>query len=92
MSKTTQDEGEKTAKVWQVNEVSAKLDALMERIEELVVQRPTKDQLDNALIKRDNRLDSLEKTRKFQTKFAWFLLTTYIPVAAIVIWDKIKHL
>lgn len=97
-SKATQDESEKTAKVYQINALSDRLDIVIqaqEDLKNLILNQnqtyPTKTELALELEKRDNRIESLEKTVGNYSRVVWTLVTAFVPMLALSIWQLIVN-
>lgn len=96
--KENQDESEKPAKVWQMNELGAKIDGLaasQEDLKALIIAQttthPTRAELSLELEKRDSRISSLGKTLSLYNKVVWVVVTAVIPMFALSLWQLIVN-
>ena len=97
MTKTIEEQ-EKPAKVWQINDLSEKIDALIEtqkEIKQLIRDQsntyPTKTELALELEKRDNKITALQKNIATYNKVVWLVVSTLIPVVVIIIWQLVVN-
>lgn len=98
VSKSTQDESEKTAKVYQINALSDRVDIVIqaqEDLKNLILNQnqtyPTKTELALELEKRDNRIESLERTVGNYSRVVWTLVTAFVPMLALSVWQLIVN-
>lgn len=92
------EENEKPAKVWQVNQLGEKVDALITSIEEtkqLIKDQsstyPTKTELALELEKRDNKILELQKTLKTYSRVIWIIVGTVVPMVVATVWQLIVN-
>ena len=92
------EESEKPAKVWQMQELSNKIDALSQSQSEIKTMiaaqnatYPTKTELALELEKRDNKIAELKKNLAAYNKVVWLIASTLIPVVALIIWQLIVN-
>lgn len=97
-SRQTQDESEKPAKVWQIQEVSNKVDSLTESLAEvkqmIAAQNntyPTRTELALELEKRDNRIKSLETKQNTINKVVWSAWSAIIPIIVAIAWNIVVN-
>lgn len=97
MTKTIEEQ-EKPAKVWQINDLSAKFDTLIkvqDDIKDLIkdqsVTYPTKTELALELEKRDNKIIALQKNIATYNKVVWLVVSTLIPVVVIIVWQLVVN-
>jgi hypothetical protein len=97
MTKTIEEQ-EKPAKVWQINDLSEKIDALIEtqkEIKQLIRDQsntyPTKTELALELEKRDNKITALQKNIATYNKVVWLVVSTLIPVVVIIVWQLVVN-
>ena len=86
MTKTIEEQ-EKPAKVWQINDLSAKIDTLIKAqddIKKLIKDQsttyPTKTELALELEKRDNKIAELRKNLNTYNKVVWLIVSTLIEL------------
>ncbi|MBB0998313.1 hypothetical protein G6024_14665 [Dietzia maris] len=96
--RSSQDESEKPAKVYQVNALAEKIDAVVrtqEELKQLIVNQsqtyPTRPELKLELQKRDSKIASLEKTLGNYSRVVWTLVTAVIPMLAVTLWQLIVN-
>lgn len=92
----SQDENEKTAKVYQINSLADKIDALsrsQEDLKALIIAQgqtyPTRTELALELEKRDNKIADLKKTIATYSRVVWIVVSTVIPTIALSLWQLI---
>ena len=97
MTKTIEEQ-EKPAKVWQINDLSDKIDALIRsqgEIKQLIKDQsttyPTKTELALELEKRDNKIAELRKNLNTYNKVVWLIVSTLIPVVVLIIWQLVVN-
>lgn len=97
MTKTIEEQ-EKPAKVWQINDLSAKIDTLIKAqddIKQLIKDQsttyPTKTELALELEKRDNKIAELRKNLNTYNKVVWLIVSTLIPVVVLIIWQLVVN-
>lgn len=97
-SKSNVEEREKPAKVWQLDELNSKIDALVtsqEEIKQLIKDQsstyPTKTELALELEKRDNKILELQKTLKTYSKVIWIIVGTVVPMVVATVWQLIVN-
>lgn len=95
-AKGTQDELLKPVNGYQLQAMSEKIDYVSKSQDELktliLAQNqtyPTRTELDLKLEKRDNRIKSTEKTLSNYSKVVWTLVTAFVPMLALSIWQLI---
>ncbi|MGW5074082.1 hypothetical protein [Rhodococcus sp. NPDC004095] len=94
----TQVESEKPAKVWQVQEVSNKVDTLSEAVAEvkgmIAAQNATymsRTEIALEFEKRDNKIISLQAKQNTASKVMWSVWSALIPIILAVIWSVIVN-
>ena len=97
MTKTIEEQ-EKPAKVWQINDLSDKIDALIRsqgEIKQLIKDQsttyPTKTELALELEKRDNKIVELRKNLNTYNKVVWLIVSTLIPVVVLIVWQLVLN-
>lgn len=97
-TRASQDESEKPAKVYQINSLVDKLDNVVraqEELKALILNQsqtyPTRPELKLELQKRDSKIDSLQKTLGNYSRVVWTLVTAFIPMLAISLWQLIVN-
>ena len=97
MTKTI-EESEKPAKVWQINDLSEKIDTLIKAqddIKQLIKDQsttyPTKTELALELEKRDNKIAELRKNLNTYNKVVWLIVSTLIPVVVLITWQLVVN-
>ena len=97
MTKTIEEQ-EKPAKVWQINDLSAKIDTLIKAqddIKQLIKDQsttyPTKTELALELEKRDNKIAELRKNLNTYNKVVWLIVSTLIPVVVLITWQLVVN-
>ena len=97
MTKTIEEQ-EKPAKVWQINDLSAKIDTLIKAqddIKKLIKDQsttyPTKTELALELEKRDNKIAELRKNLNTYNKVVWLIVSTLIPVVVLITWQLVVN-
>lgn len=97
MTKTIEEQ-EKPAKVWQINDLSEKIDTLIKAqddIKQLIKDQsttyPTKTELALELEKRDNKIAELRKNLNTYNKVVWLIVSTLIPVVVLIIWQLVVN-
>ena len=97
MTKTIEEQ-EKPAKVWQINDLSAKIDTLIKAqddIKQLIKDQsttyPTKTELALELEKRDNKIAEIRKNLNTYNKVVWLIVSTLIPVVVLIIWQLVVN-
>ena len=92
----SQDENEKTAKVYQINSLADKIDALsrsQEDLKALIIAQgqtyPTRTELALELEKRDNKIADLKKTIATYSRVVWIVASAVIPTIALSLWQLI---
>ena len=97
MTKTIEEQ-EKPAKVWQINDLSEKIDTLIKAqddIKQLIKDQsttyPTKTELALELEKRDNKIAELRKNLNAYNKVVWLIVSTLIPVVVLIIWQLVVN-
>lgn len=91
---SSQDENEKPAKVYQINALNDKIDAVIKSQEEtktLILNQsqtyPTKTELALELEKRDNQIEQIKKTLANYSRIVWTLGTAFVPMVAVTVWQ-----
>lgn len=91
-------ESEQPAKVWQVDELSGQLNGITGDISEikglikgLSGVHPTKDELRLELQKRDNNIDSLQKTIAAYSRVLWIVASAFIVLVVGMVWQFITN-
>lgn len=86
----SQNENEKTAKVYQINSLADKIDALsrsQEDLKALIIAQgqtyPTRTELALELEKRDNKIADLKKTIATYSRVVWIVVSAVIPTIAL---------
>ena len=86
----SQNENEKTAKVYQINSLADKIDALsrsQEDLKALIIAQgqtyPTRTELALELEKRDNKIADLKKTIAAYSRVVWIVVSAVIPTIAL---------
>lgn len=89
-----QDENEKPAKVYQINALEQKIDAVattQQELKTLILNQsqtyPTRTELALELEKRDNEIKSIKKTLANYSRVVWTLVSAFIPMLAITVWQ-----
>ena len=97
MTKTIEEQ-EKPAKVWQINDLSEKIDTLIKAqddIKQLIKDQsttyPTKTELALELEKRDNKIAELRKNLNAYNKVVWLIVSTLIPVVVLITWQLVVN-
>jgi len=97
MTKTIEEQ-EKPAKVWQINDLSEKIDTLIKAqddIKQLIKDQsttyPTKTELALELEKRDNKIAELRKNLNTYNKVVWLIVSTLIPVVVLITWQLVVN-
>ena len=97
MTKTIEEQ-EKPAKVWQINDLSEKIDTLIKAqddIKKLIKDQsttyPTKTELALELEKRDNKIAELRKNLNTYNKVVWLIVSTLIPVVVLITWQLVVN-
>ena len=97
MTKTIEEQ-EKPAKVWQINDLSEKIDTLIKAqddIKQLIKDQsttyPTKTELALDLEKRDNKIAELRKNLNTYNKVVWLIVSTLIPVVVLITWQLVVN-
>ena len=97
MTKTIEEQ-EKPAKVWQINDLSEKIDTLIKAqddIKQLIKDQsttyPTKTELALELEKRDNKIAELRKNLNTYNKVVWLIVSTLIPVVVLIVWQLVVN-
>lgn len=97
MTKTIEEQ-EKPAKVWQINDLSEKIDTLIKAqddIKQLIKDQsttyPTKIELALELEKRDNKIAELRKNLNTYNKVVWLIVSTLIPVVVLITWQLVVN-
>ncbi len=97
MTKTIEEQ-EKPAKVWQINDLSEKIDTLIKAqddIKQLIKDQsttyPTKTELALELEKRDNKTAELRKNLNTYNKVVWLIVSTLIPVVVLITWQLVVN-
>ena len=92
----SQDENEKTAKVYQINSLADKIDALsrsQEDLKALIIAQgqtyPTRTELALELEKRDSKIADLKKTIATYSRVVWIVVSAAIPTIALSLWQLI---
>ncbi|EON33736.1 hypothetical protein GTC6_05197 [Gordonia terrae C-6] len=92
----SQNENEKPAKVYQINALNDKIDAVIKSQEEtktLILNQsqtyPTRTELALELEKRDNQIDQLKKTLGNYSRVVWILVSAFIPMLGLSLWQLI---
>lgn len=98
MTTRSQDENEKPAKVYQFNALAEKIDNVVrtqEELKTLIVNQsqtyPTRTELRLELQKRDSKIEALQKTLGNYSRVVWTLVTAFIPMLAISLWQLIVN-
>ena len=97
MTKTIEEQ-EKPAKVWQINDLSEKIDTLIKAqddIKQLIKDQsttyPTKTELALELEKRDNKIAEIRKNLNTYNKVVWLIVSTLIPVVVLITWQLVVN-
>lgn len=97
-SRQTQDESEKPAKVWQVQEVSSKVDTLTESMAEvkgmIAAQNATymsRTEIALEFEKRDNKIISLQSRQNTASKVMWSVWSALIPIIIAIGWNVVVN-
>ncbi|MBB1037410.1 hypothetical protein [Dietzia natronolimnaea] len=97
-TRSSQDESEKPAKVYQINSLVDKIDNVVrtqEELKTLIVNQsntyPTRTELQLELQKRDSRISAQQKTLSNYSRVVWTLVTAVIPMLAISLWQLIVN-
>ena len=92
----SQNENERTAKVYQINSLADKIDALsrsQEDLKALIIAQgqtyPTRTELALELEKRDNKIADLKKTIATYSRVVWIVVSAVIPTVALSLWQLI---
>ena len=92
----SQNENERTAKVYQINSLADKIDALsrsQEDLKALIIAQgqtyPTRTELALELEKRDNKIADLKKTIATYSRAVWIVVSAVIPTIALSLWKLI---
>ena len=90
----SQNENEKTAKVYQINSLADKIDALsrsQEDLKTLIIAQgqtyPTRTELALELEKRDSKIADLKKTIATYSRVVWIVVSAVIPTIALSLWQ-----
>ena len=92
----SQDENERTAKVYQINSLADKIDALsrsQDDLKTLIIAQgqtyPTRTELELELEKRDNKITDLKKTIATYSRVVWIVVSAVVPTIALSLWQLI---
>lgn len=91
MASGSQDENEKPAKVWQVNEVSAKIDTLTSLVQAQTETYYTQAQVDLLILGFKNELAGVKKTLANIIRVVWIVVGTVVPIAVATVWQLVVN-
>lgn len=92
------EEQEKPARIWQVNELTKKLDEIIlaqDKLEALIKEQtsvyPTRTELALELKDRDSEIRYLKNKLDGYSKFIWLIATALVPTAITTIWQVLMN-
>lgn len=98
MPTRTVEELEKPAKVWQIAELSDKIDALVlsqSEIKTMIAAQNTTYQTRTEIAlefeKRDNKIAELKRNLGTYNRVMWIVVSTLIPVVVMIVWQLIVN-